>query len=66
MDDSTEALLDWLRAIIQDVERRGVEEMSLNCFSGIGMYRTGERHTYKSAPTKDFFMSAMWRYKDAP
>ena len=60
----TQTLVDWLRRITDDVERRGIEEMSVSGFSSIGTVEvTDEEDKVKSyKPTKDFFLAMNWRY----
>ena len=60
----TQTLVDWLRRIADDVERRGIEEMSVSGFSSIGTVEvTDEEDKVKSyKPTKDFFLAMNWRY----
>ena len=62
----TQTLVDWLRGIADDVERRGIEEMSVSGFTTIGTAEvTDEEDKVKSyKPTKDFFLAMNWRYAD--
>lgn len=60
----TQMLVDWLRGIADDVERRGIEESSVSCMASIGTAEVkdgmGDVHCYNK--TKDFFLAAHWRY----
>ena len=61
----TETLVEWLRAIADDVERRGIEPMSLSGFATIGTKETAERsgQVRRFEPTRDYFVALAWRFE---
>ena len=58
----TETLVKWLRSIADDVERRGVESMSLSGFATIGTSEDVIEGTRVHKPTKDHFVALAWRF----
>ena len=63
-------LAEWLRAIADDVERRGVEPMSLSGFATIGTTEVTSDELLDGVRnfkvTRDYFLALNWRFeKDA-
>ena len=59
-------LAEWLRVIADNVERRGVEPMSLSGFATIGTtdITEAEDKVRHFQPTRDYFIAMAWRFAE--
>ena len=62
----TEMLVEWLRAIADDVERRGIEPMSLSGFTSVGTADVTKEddEVRHFNPTRDYFVALNWRFEE--